>query len=376
MIRNVTFMQTDPCQTLKGLGKTHGTAFMTVEKVGIAMSGGVDSSVTASILKNEGIKVYGFFMNLPLPGMEKHIKRVTAVADQLNIPLEIVPLKKYFSHKVIEYFKETYMQGLTPNPCVICNRQVKFGYLLRFMLERGMNKIATGHYARLSTDRDCSPLLKKGVDPKKDQSYFLCRLTSDQLKNMILPLGSLTKKEVYSLAAEKGLGGVHGAESQDICFLAGETVASFFEKQGIKNRPGDIVTTEGKTIGQHQGLWRYTIGQRRGLALPDTTPWYVYHLDAMNNHVVVCKNEMLFKKRVRVRDMQWTFDEPAFPFRAFVKIRGSHQPSAASVRRESDSLWTIAFDRPQRAVTPGQFAVLYNENDMITGSGIIMEHVD
>jgi len=349
---------------------------MTLAKVGIAMSGGVDSSVTASILKKEGFEVYGFFMHLPLPDTEKHIERVSAVAEMLNISLEVVHLQKYFTHKVVNYFIESYMQGLTPNPCVICNRMVKFGYLLRFMLDRGMDKIASGHYARLVEGRGRIPVLQKGVDPKKDQSYFLCRLTTDQLKSMILPLGNLTKKEVYMLAAEMGLDGVHGSESQDICFLAGETVASFFEKQEIMNRPGDIVTTEGKIIGQHQGLWRYTVGQRRGLALPHTTPWYVYRLEADHNRVVVCKNEMLLKKIVCTRDMQWATEEPSYPVRIFAQIRGSHQPSAASVDKESDDLWNITFDKPQRAVTPGQFAVLYNEDNKITGSGIIVEHVD
>ncbi len=344
---------------------------MANRKVGIAMSGGVDSSVTASLLKERGEAVHGFFMHLPLPGIEQLVDRVTSVAKKLNVPLEIIYLQDFFNHKVVDYFIQTYLKGETPNPCVVCNRHVKFGKLLQQIMARGMDYMATGHYARIIRDRNNRPLLKKGIDPLKDQSYFLCRLSTDQLNKIDFPLGQLTKQEVYTRAAEIGIGGIHGPESQDICFLTGETIASFFEKQGYRTLPGDVVTTNGEIIGQHQGIWRYTIGQRRGLGLPDATPWYVYHLDAGHNRVVVCKNETLLTQTVTVRDMLWNIDEPAYPSRTFARIRGSHQPAAASVSRKEDNLWTITFAGPQRAVTPGQFAVLYDDDGIVTGSGVI-----
>ena len=346
---------------------------MNVRKVGIAMSGGVDSSVTASILKEAGKEVGGFFMNLPLPGVAKHLERVRAVARQLDIPLEVIDLREPFSREVVDYFVQAYRNGQTPNPCVVCNRQVKFGYLLQAILDRGFDRMATGHYARLVTDSLGRTLVKKGRDPKKDQSYFLCRLTGEQLENVLFPLGSLTKEEVYARAAQLGLAGVHGPESQDVCFLAGETVASFLARRSIDISPGEIVDTGGTVLGQHRGIWHYTIGQRRGLGLPHSTPWYVFRLDAPRNRVVVCKNEMLLQQDVLVRDLVWHREEPEYPCTANVRIRGSHRPAEASIQQQAGNLWQVSFTEPQRALTPGQFAVVYTEDDCIAGSGIIEE---
>ncbi len=338
------------------------------------MSGGVDSSVTASILKQEGHAVHGFFMLLPLPGVKKHIKRVQEVANLLEIPLHLVEIEDIFSKEVMNYFISTYQRGLTPNPCVVCNKQVKFGALLTKILGQGMDRMATGHYARITRIDDGSFALQRGCDPKKDQSYFLCRLSSGQLQNLVLPLGEFTKDEVYELAAQMNLHGVHGPESQDICFLADETVSSFFAKQGFHDMPGDIMTREGKVIGQHRGLWHYTIGQRRGLGLPDATPWYVKGLDAENNRLVVCKNEDLFAYHVIVRDVLWTEKTPAFSWEGNVQIRGRHPAPPASVSQTEYGEWSITFKERQRAVTPGQFAVFYRE-DTVMGSGIIVDQM-
>jgi tRNA-specific 2-thiouridylase len=342
------------------------------KKIGIAMSGGVDSSVTASILKQNGFDVHGFFMLLPLPGIETYIKRVQNVAEHLDIPLHLVEIEGDFRRIVVDYFIETYQQGRTPNPCVICNKQIKFGALLKEIQSRGMDKMATGHYARIVRLDSGACALKRGRDPKKDQSYFLCRLSSRQLQNLLLPLGELTKKEVYDLAAEMHLSGIHGPESQDICFLAGETVSSFFAQQGIRDLAGDIVTVDGRLIGRHRGLWHYTTGQRRGLGLPDATPWYVKCLDAANNRLIVCKNNDLFTRRIVVRDVLWNGIRPTASWQGHVQIRGRHPAGHASVSQTGHGEWSITFEEQQRAVTPGQFAVFYRE-DIVVGSGVITD---
>lgn len=338
-------------------------------QVGIAMSGGVDSSVTAYLLKQKGHDVHGFFMLLPLPGFEEHVNRVQSIADHLQIPLHLLDIKEFFSKTVINYFIDTYQNGWTPNPCVICNQQVKFGSLLNAMRSKGMDKMATGHYARIKK-HNSSYLLQRGRDPKKDQSYFLCRLSSQQLENIILPLGDLTKDEVYQIAAQLNLSGKHGPESQDICFLANETVSTFFAKQGHKDAPGDIINTEGKKLGEHRGLWHYTVGQRRGLGLPDATPWYVKQLDAPSNSLIVCKNEELFARNLLLQDVRWHDSAIQVPWEGGVQIRGRHRASRATISQADGNHLLVTFETDQRAVTPGQFAVFYS-NDTVVGSGVI-----
>lgn len=340
-----------------------------MNRVGIAMSGGVDSSVSASILKQQGLAVHGFFMKLPLPGVEEHLNRVRAVAGKLDVPLSIVDLKELFTERVISVFIDTYRRGRTPNPCIICNRQVKFGALRKYMGEQGINKIATGHYARIGRTRDGLLAVQRGLDNQKDQSYFLCRLTQDQLENMIMPLGEQRKTAVYQMARELGLDSVHGPESQDICFLAGKSIAAFFAAWGIQEIPGEIVTSDGRTVGRHRGLWHYTIGQRRGLGLPDATPWYVQRLDESQNRVVVCKEEGLITSRVLVNEVRWT-TTPSSTWQGLVQVRGRQRPTPARLEHDSGTTWRLIFTEPQRAVTPGQFAAFY-EDDLVCGSGII-----
>jgi len=340
--------------------------------IGIAMSGGVDSSVSASILKQQGFNVHGFFMKLPLPGVEEHINRVKDVASKLDIPLSIVDMEDLFVKRVMNVFIDTYQKGRTPNPCIICNRHIKFGALQKHMQSQGMDKMATGHYARISRTGDDHFVVQRGLDNKKDQSYFLCRLTRDQLEHIIMPLGERSKPEVYQMAADLNLDSVHGPESQDICFLADQSIAKFFAEQGVQETPGDIVTSDGRTIGRHRGLWHYTIGQRRGLGLPDKTPWYVQRLDASHNQVIVCKQEGLITCQIHVTDVRWTNPQSPSTWQGLVQIRGRQRPSEAQVEQVSSNMWLITFTEPQRAVTPGQFATFY-EGDLICGSGIIPE---
>lgn len=339
------------------------------EKIGIALSGGVDSTVSAALLKEQGYEVHGFFMHLPPVGAQKHIERVESVARRLDIPLTVIDIRPFFTEEVIAYFVSTYLHGLTPNPCVICNRKVKFGRLMEEMRNHGMDKMATGHYARIASSAGGRPLLKRGLDPKKDQSYFLCRLTPPQLERIMLPLGEKTKEEVYRIAARMQLAGIHGPESQDICFLAHNTVTDFFADQGIDEQPGDIVTANGECIGRHRGIWQYTVGQRRGLNLPDATPWYVRELDARNNRIIVGKEQDLITSRVIVTDVCWSIESPPLPWQGRVQIRGRHRAVPATIDRVDDE-WIIQFSEPQRAVTPGQFAVFY-QDDTVRGSGVI-----
>ncbi|HBI14818.1 MAG TPA: tRNA 2-thiouridine(34) synthase MnmA [Desulfobulbaceae bacterium] len=344
---------------------------MTREKIGIAMSGGVDSLVAASLLQGLGLEVHGFFMRLPLAGgAGGQVHRVQTLAGHLRIPLHIIDMRSAFSKKVISYFVQTYLRGWTPNPCVICNEQVKFGVLLREMRDRGMARMATGHYARISRTENGVPILRRGLDPGKDQSYFLCRLHPDTLSHLVLPLGEATKKDVYRLAAEMSLEGFPVPESQDVCFLAGSSVADFIAAQGIPEQPGDIVTDSGKVIGRHHGLWRYTIGQRRGLDLPDASPWYVHELDARHNRLLVCKKEQLMTGRALLSEVRWLGGEPLLPWQGLVQIRGRHTPALALLSPYGAEQWQLEFARPQLAVTPGQFAVFY-EDDAVLGSGII-----
>lgn len=337
--------------------------------IGIAMSGGVDSSVSASILKHQGFDVCGFFMKLPLPGVDEHIDRVRAVAGKLNIPLSIVDMGELFTTCVMNEFLDTYRKGRTPNPCIICNRQIKFGALRMYIKKQGIDKMATGHYARIGRTKDGHFAVQRGLDNNKDQSYFLCRLSQDQLEHIVMPLGEQNKTEVYKMAAELKLDSVHGPESQDICFLAGRSIATFFNEQGIQENPGNIVTSDGRIIGRHNSLWHYTIGQRRGLGLPDATPWYVQRLDELHNQVVVCKQEELITSQIRVTGVQW-INSSSSTWQGLVQIRGRHRPSPACIEQASSNTWLVTFAEPQRAVTPGQFAAFYEE-DLICGSGII-----
>ncbi len=205
------------------------------------MSGGVDSTVTAGLLLEQGYSVHGFFMLLPLPGLERQISKVKLVTERLQIPLHLVDLRDQFKQTIISYFVDSYRQGLTPNPCVVCNRMIKCGQLMKEMAEQGMDKMATGHYARILNE-DGRSVLHRAVDPAKDQSYFLCRLSAEQLDRLILPLGGWKKTAVFQRAQEMGFTHFDGQESQDVCFLADKDLTTFLEGQGVKSSRGEMVT--------------------------------------------------------------------------------------------------------------------------------------
>ena len=330
------------------------------------MSGGVDSTVAASLLREQGYEVHGFFMLLPLPDLDEQLARVRQVAGQLDLPLTLIDMRRPFTDEVIAYFTATYQSGLTPNPCIHCNQAIKFGLLAEAMRSQGMDRIATGHYARIG-QRDGQRFVARGADRQKDQSYFLARLDAQQVGRILFPLGDWTKERIYQRAASLGLR-LTGQESQDVCFLT-SGLPAFLAGQGLGEQAGPVVTRDGRRLGEYRGLWRYTIGQRRGLGLPDATPWYVVGL--VGNRVVVGKHEELFANRCTVHSLRWTHEPPALPWRGLVQLRSRHQPASAELTvAAAAGTWQLVFASPQRALTPGQFAVFY-EDDLVVGSAVI-----
>lgn len=336
------------------------------------MSGGVDSSVTAALLKEQGARVQGVFMALAQPDLAEQIRRVRGVADTLAIPLTVVDLSEDFRQEVLAYFTRSYRAGRTPNPCVLCNLRIKFGRLLDFVRrELGADLLATGHYARIQEDPALGVHLLGGLDPAKDQSYFLCRLGARQLAQLCFPLGGRRKEDVYGLAAGFGLDFRQRQESQDVCFLKGLSVAGFLAGQGQALETGPVLTADGREIGRHSGLAAFTIGQRRGLGLPDASPWYVVGLDPARRAVIVGKEADLFHGGLLVRDLLWSSGRPPdAPFSCTVKIRYRHRAAAAEIFLREQGRALVIFQEPQRSITPGQFAVFY-EGDRVVGSGEI-----
>lgn len=335
------------------------------------MSGGVDSTASALLLK-EHHTVHGFLMDIGQPGFENQANQVEAIAGRIGVELTIVDLKDEFDHLVLNYFSDSYREGKTPNPCMVCNQKIKCGLFLEHVLSTGMDFMATGHYVRRQ-EVNAEPGLFTGVDPNKDQSYFLARLTADQLTRMLFPLGSMRKEQTYEFMEEQGFDDFRGKESQDICFLKGTTVAEFLDvRQDDRTEPGPIVTIDGEHLGTHQGLHRYTIGQRRGLRLPDQSPWYVCALDHSENRVVVGKNDDLFTDRLKAIEPNWLVARlPRVGDRFRVKIRYTHRGSEATLTVLGEDSIELQFDQPQRAVAPGQFVVLYHEDRVIGSAEII-----
>ncbi|MCP4341754.1 MAG: tRNA 2-thiouridine(34) synthase MnmA [Desulfobulbaceae bacterium] len=344
---------------------------MREKQIGIALSGGVDSTACALLLR-EHYPVKGFFMQLAQPNYEAQKAQVEAVAKKLGISLQIFNLQREFEQKVLDYFSGSYFQGLTPNPCVICNKEIKFGLFLEAILSAGMDVMATGHYARIE-QKDDTFHLHCGDDPKKDQSYFLSRLSQEQLAKVIFPLGDKTKQNTYHFVEEHGFNDFHGKESQDVCFLENSQIGNFLEvRSQSADVSGSIVSTSGKVLGRHKGLFRYTIGQRKGLGISSDTPLYVVGLDATTNLVIVGKNEELFRKQIRVEKLHWLADKtPDVTIDYTVRIRYSHRGSMARISLDEHGGGDIIFHEPQRAVTPGQFAVIYHNTELL-GSGIIL----
>ncbi len=334
------------------------------------MSGGVDSTACALLLRKQ-YDVHGFFMQLAQPDLNRQLERVKDIAEQCKIPLTVIDLGTLFEAKVLNYFTDTYLDGRTPNPCMICNPEIKFGLFMDAILEKGMERIATGHYANI-VEKDGCFFLQQGDDEIKDQSYFLARLRQEQLAQVEFPLGTMTKSAVYDFVEEHGFTDFRGQESQDVCFLKDESVGHFLTTRRPESaKPGDIVHLDGRVLGRHNGICNYTIGQRRGLGIAASAPLYVIRIDASSNRIFVGENDALFQESIEIKNVLWTCGKEHRPdHECQVRIRYGHRGQPATTQRISNDHYRIVFTEKQRAVTPGQFAVIYDEHRVI-GSGEI-----
>lgn len=340
----------------------------------VAVSGGIDSLVTAHLLQKAGnpITPVHFTTGFEDKPHETIRQEMDAVGKQLGETVRIIDLSTPFYDAVITDFAKAYAAGRTPNPCLVCNPAIKFGTLLDRLDDFGCHAIATGHYARILKTEDGLGLFR-GLDPKKDQSYFLSRIPKDRFSRIRFPLGELTKDQVREIADANGLKPVSSQESQDICFLPNGGYADFLAGlPGFTFRPGPIVNGEGKVIGEHEGLHRYTIGQRRGINCPGPYPYYVTGLDTANHRLLVGGKEDLFQKGCTAVTVNWIAPVPTKPIAVTVKIRYRHQDVPALLTPAENHTVHIRFQEPQRAVTPGQGAVFYSE-DQVLGGGIITE---
>jgi len=341
---------------------------MPQKRVAIAMSGGMDSSVTAAILKEECYQVTGITMLL-YPGQgDKTVENARKIADIIGIPHHTVDFRKLFKQRVITPFCNEYQQGRTPNPCISCNNHVKFDALLKKARESGADFMATGHYARIEYSKDGYHLLK-GVDRNKDQSYFLYTLGQKQLRYLLLPMGNLHKSQTKRMAGELGLADSIKSESQDICFIPNSDYSSFINKH-TSSPAGDIIDIDGRILGRHRGLVHYTVGQRQGLGLASNKRLYVIRLDAGSNRLVVGSQEHLLTGYLSANQLSWVSGKaPDETDNITAKIRYRSPEVEASLSINNDTA-EVRFTHTQRAVAPGQSIVFYR-GEVVLGGGII-----
>ena len=351
-----------------------------MKRVLVAMSGGVDSSMVAALLLEQGYDVVGVTMRLSEESRENASDEKAAtssvddarrVADMLGIPHYVVDFTAPFERTVIDYFLDEYQRGRTPNPCVVCNHYIKFGELLRKGEELNAQYIATGHYACVDHGADGIYRLRKGRDAAKDQSYVLYHLNQETLAHILLPLGRFSKDETRSMAEEYHLPVAHKAESQEICFVPHDDYKAYLRKRRPASvQRGEIVDQAGNVLGMHEGISFYTIGQRKGLGIAAPEPLYVIALDSAENRVIVGSSEAVYAQELIASDPRWTMWEELREERTVqAKIRYGKREAAATVVPEGVYV-RVRFAEPQRAVTPGQSVVFY-ENDILLGGGII-----
>ncbi|MDT5062048.1 MAG: tRNA-uridine 2-sulfurtransferase [Acidobacteriota bacterium] len=368
-----------------------------IMKIAVAMSGGVDSSAAAAILKAEGHELVGFTMQLwnqrrgisvdengePLPSRCCSLDDVydaRRVAEELGFPFYVLNLEREFERDVVQPFINSYLSGETPIPCVACNSRLKFASLDRLAASLGCDKVATGHYARVEFDEEAHRYrLFRGRNLQKDQSYFLWELTQEQLSRSMFPLGEMSKPEVREVARSSSLAVAEKAESQEICFVPDGNYAGFIDRyleaENERERlpgQGEIVNTQGEVLTTHNGIHRYTIGQRRGIGIASERPLYVISIDAQKNRVVVGSQEELLRDEFWAAGVNWiAFDEPTAPVRAEVRVRYRHAAAPATITPKENGRAHISLDEPQRAITPGQATVFYRGDEVVGGGWIV-----
>lgn len=358
------------------------------KRVVIGMSGGVDSSVAAWLLKEQGYEVIGVTMQIwqdEDPGQVEEnggccglsaVEDARRVAEKLQIPYYVMNFKKDFQEKVIDYFMDEYLHGRTPNPCIACNRYVKWESLLKRSREIGADYIATGHYAQVGQLPNGRYAVKRSVTLAKDQTYALYNLTQDQLSHTLMPVGVYAKNQIRSMAEELGLMVAHKPDSQEICFVPDKDYARFIEEHArVKVPEGNFVWTDGTVIGKHKGIIHYTVGQRKGLGLSMGRPVVVKAIRPETREVIIGEPSDVFSRRLRADRLNWMgVEEPEAEARFLAKIRYAHEGAMCTVRKAGEDRVECIFDEPVRAVTPGQ-AVVFYEGDYVAGGGTILPDI-
>ena len=341
------------------------------------MSGGVDSSAAAHLIISSGFSALGATMKLTcnLPGnsdTEDDIEAARSTCRILGIEHHTVDLCDQFRKRVVDDFVEVYKNAKTPNPCIVCNKYIKFGVLLDYAIANGCTDIASGHYSRIERDPSGRYLLKKAADATKDQSYMLWTLSQDQLSKVHLPLGEMTKAEARELARSLGFENANKKDSQDVCFIPDGDYASFIESYtGLSFPAGNYTDMDGNILGKHKGIINYTVGQRKGLGIALGEPMFVHSKSAKDNTIVLCRNEELFSKRLTATNINLiATDSLPSPTRLLAKARYRHEASPATVIQTDENTICVEFDEPIRAISPGQSVVLY-DGDTVVGGGFI-----
>lgn len=343
--------------------------------VAVGMSGGVDSAVAAALLVQQGYRVFGVTAKMTREYSrccaDEDICRAANMCAQLGIEHHVIDVCDAFESHVIDGFMESYLSGQTPSPCVVCNREIKFGRLLDESMALGADRLATGHYVRL-LEQDSRLLLRRGMDAGKDQSYFLARLTQVQLQRTLFPLGELQKRQVSQLAADFDLEARKSRESQELCFVTQGTHGEWIDLRSFDTRgPGDIVDGEGNVLGQHRGIHHYTIGQRKGLGVAVGHPVYVIEIDAAANRIVLGEREQSLRSSFKARDVLWAGERPNA---SLCQVRYNHRAAPCKTEAGEGDAVSVTFDEPQFAITPGQLAVFYDD-ECVVGSGWIEEKI-